>query len=115
MITSQSIKTHSKCLEILEMIKTCNNRISAAVCDLYHYNNAKPLDPIRIVHDRKEFEDILNKYKAIKNRLVLYYINTLLTLVQTPLTYLEQKQNKNEHITDTGATDTAKEPRKATV
>lgn len=104
MVSTQSIRLHSKCLEILEMIKECNNRISRANSDLHFWDNSKGYSTVRILYSRTHFEEIVKKYEAIKERLVLYYTNQLLLLVQIPVNHFTNNKNKaNEHTTSGNA------------
>jgi hypothetical protein len=84
MITTQNIRLHAKCLAILEMIQTVNNRISAAKADIRIYDNGDPLNFLRLFTDRDELVATVEHNKRVKERLAAYYADTLVALI-TPV------------------------------
>ena len=84
MITTQNIRLHAKCLAILEMIQTVNNRISAAKTEIRIYDNGDPLNFLRLFTDRDELVDTIEHNMRVKERLAAYYADTLIRLI-TPV------------------------------
>lgn len=76
MYTSNKIHIHNKCLCILEMIQTVNNRIENARAKLFAYEHSKWDSIIRIMHSREDLRNDYDRMQAVKERLVKYYENT---------------------------------------
>ena len=82
MYTSKPIKHHNKCLAILEMIQTANNRIEAERSRLYHYDNTKDTySPVRLFHTREGIIEVMDHWKAVAARLERYYEKTFVQLL----------------------------------
>ena len=73
MYTNKSIRLHSKCLNILDMLQTIGNRIeeNKRSIKLHESGGASWFIP------KGFFQQQLTKNTAIQYRLTLYYINTL--------------------------------------
>ena len=77
MYTNKSIRLHSKCLNILDMLQTIGNRIEDNKRSIERYD-ANQMDYWQYyIYTRISYVQRLETNQAIEYRLTLYYINTL--------------------------------------
>lgn len=101
MITQKHIQLHGKCLAILGMIQTANERITRAKIEVRNYDNGDPMNFSRLFIDRDELVDKIDRYARVKNRLVRYYADTMTQIIEPVII----KTLNNEYI-NSGATGT---------
>lgn len=78
MYTNKFMRLHSKCLHTLELIRQCNNRSEDQRAKLFYYDHTRnEFAPIRLMNNREDIINQIERYKAIKGRLVSYYANTM--------------------------------------
>lgn len=82
MYTTKSIRLHSKCLAILEMIQKINNRIEADKKWLQDWDRCGMLDMPKLMWKRWKGEDTLIRDEAIKARMLRYYANSMAGLCE---------------------------------
>ena len=82
MYTNKSIRLHSKCLNILDMLQTIGNKIENNKRQIELHNEGTG----HWFYTRSMYEQQLEKNTAIQYRLTLYYINTLNEASQVGLT-----------------------------
>ena len=78
--TSKSIRLHSKCLAILEMIQKVSNYIEGTKKELSGWDKCGPYDMPRLMFSRSLYENKLSRFQAIRNRLIRYYASTFCQL-----------------------------------
>jgi hypothetical protein len=84
-VANSHIRMHSKCIKILEMIQTVNKRIVSAKADLIRYDCADGLSPLRIMYDRSDLEKLLEHHRSVRDRIVVYYAENMLKLIEASL------------------------------
>jgi len=78
--TYKHLKLHRKAIDILEMIKTCDERVEdsrncleRSVASMWHHAT------------KKHYEDRIKKYTAVKKRLTAYYSDILQRIIDPVL------------------------------
>ena len=81
MYTSNSINIHNKCLGILELIKTVNNRIEDKRSKLHLMDMSDVWHPVNLMNNRADIVFQIAYYHEVKTRLIMYYGNTMEKLI----------------------------------
>ena len=76
MYTNKSIRLHSKCLNILDMLQTIGNRIEENKRSLKLYDENKMDHWLYFIRTRISYVQRLETNQAIQKRLACYYLKT---------------------------------------
>lgn len=87
-----NIQLHQKALAILEMIERCTIYENTNKHYLNEWDGANWMDLIRIAYEREELDTAVNKYAAIKQRLIKSYTIVRHKINTTPIDYVESKK-----------------------
>lgn len=79
---------HSKCLQTIELISKCDEYISNCRQNLEHHLSRHSFHPRQGVVEYNEKN--IKKYKAIRQRLVLYYSNQFMKMIEPVADIMEQ-------------------------
>ena len=86
MLTTKLFGLHTKCASILSMIQTVNERIIAQRAKLRQYDNEGDVfHVIKLTNLRCDIIRTLDHDKKVKDRLVIYYANNHMLLMQDAL------------------------------
>lgn len=89
--TNKSLRLHSKCMDYLYLIQKANNYAENNKSCLKIYDNANPLDNIRLFNYRTDFTNKIIRYENLSNWLFYRYSNLVMELANE-----NQKQLKKE-------------------
>ncbi len=73
----RQMKLHQRAVDVLDMIVTCDKYLGDAQDNLKRWDAANWMDIIRIMSKRSQWEQSVNKYEAIKQRLTSWYIDIM--------------------------------------
>lgn len=90
---ARQLKLHQRCVDVLDMIVTCDKNYADAADYLAKYDRAGWLDIIKCVHRRDDLEAEVNRYAAIKQRLTLWYIDIMSRIEQVAILHVQQNEN----------------------
>jgi len=90
---ARQLKLHQRCVDILDMIVTCDNYLGNAQDNLKRWDDANWMDMIRIMSKRESWVESVTKYAAIKQRLTSWYIDIMSRIEQVAILQIEQHEN----------------------
>ena len=105
MYTNKSIRLHSRCLEVLEMIQKINYRIDEKKLTLVRYDSSKWYDSIQVCNNREFLVTRIATDKAIRQRLVNRYVALMSTAVEESIKRcypIETKQDRKVLLITSG-------------
>lgn len=73
MLVGKQMKLHQRCVDILELIRKCNNEINDYRRLLSAWDNSDAWSSIRLSWSRGELVFHIDRFRAIKKRLSMWY------------------------------------------
>ena len=92
-----NIKLHQKALTLLEMIEKCGIHYNTSKTYLTKWDNCNWMDMFRLAYKREDLERQVEKYAAIKKRLIRSYIDVCDKINANTIDYFESKNKVTEN------------------
>lgn len=74
-------RSHEKAIYLLSLIGECNKRIAFNQSELNRYDNTKDwMQPIKLMHQRRDFTDAISRYETIRSYLVKRYTSLVVSI-----------------------------------
>lgn len=93
MLVGDQMKLHERCIDVLEMIRRCNNEINDYKRMLNAWDKAEIWDGIRASWSRDEIVYHMERFRAINRRLSMWYADISIRL-QEEVYYRLSLENK---------------------
>ncbi len=91
---ARQLRLHQRAVDVLDMIVTCDKYYADAEDNLKRWDKANWMDMIRIMSNRSQWEQSVNKYAAIKQRLTSWYIDIMGRIEDVAILHINE-QNEN--------------------
>lgn len=89
MRANKNLKLHERCVDVCDMIISCDKHLINLRYDYKRYQNARWDQPIRFMNSDAGFQKAIAKYENIKRRLTQWYIEINARINDTTIEYLE--------------------------
>ncbi len=94
---ARQLKLHQRAVDVLDMIVTADKYLCDAQDNLKRWDAANWMDLIRIMSNRSQWEQSVNKYEAIRQRLTSWYIDIMSRIEDVAILHMEDKTVEHEN------------------